>query len=142
MDADGDGHNWGLALGQDAQNGSGMLVSYSYINNIGSLNTNNYAITPEISLNGFENVYVDFYTASIDDSYREDIRVLYGSTNNPSQMTTAINLQEVPANWTKYTINLNNYNATTLYIAFQHQKSGYYAIKIDNIQVHGDYVGS
>ncbi len=144
VDADGDGNNWLLNSSSQmaAQSGNNSLISYSCINGSGALNASNYAITPAISLTNYENVHVDFYMASQDRTYLDSFEVLYGSTNNPAQMTTAISLQKAPNTWQQYTIDLSGYNGDTVYIAFHHQDNDNFVIKLDNIQVHGDYVGS
>jgi hypothetical protein len=154
IDADGDGHNW-FALSEIstaypngnypelsgwAHSGSNAATSASYVNNYGSLNANDWLITPLLDLYGTLTFYVaSTYTPDLD-SYE----VLLSTTGTSvsdfnvtlKEMTTA---SYYASNWDEVSIDLSSYEGQQGYIAIHHVSSNMYFLVVDDFSVSADW---
>ena len=154
LDADGDGYNWEtLATTNDAfasgygHNSDGAVVSWSYYPTSqssqgwsgNSLNTNDYLITPQITVPSGDSKLV-FYVASFNgSSYPDDIEVKISTTGTAAaDFTTLIANETVTAsipNFAERNVSLNAYAGQQVYIAFVHQSNDCFAIVLDDVSV-------
>ena len=92
LDQDGDGYTWVDNMTSEwpyqAYEGNGCILSASYINNIGALEPDNWAISPAINIPS-EGAKLSFYVAAQDAGYSEEHYGVYVSTSGtaPSNFT-------------------------------------------------------
>jgi len=149
IDSDGDGHNW-LALSEIptvysanygdedmsvyAHGGSNAAASASYIRGVGSLNANNWLITPQIDLGGM----LEFYVARINNDL-DSYEVLL-STSGTATTDFTITLKEMaPApfmSWDRVNIHLDAYEGQQGYIAIHHLSSNGYFLVVDDFSLY------
>jgi len=152
IDADGDGYDW--ILGTDILQGTGyghngsndLVLSQSYINNVGALTPDNYLVSPQVTLGGT----ITFWACGQDASYvAEHFGVAVSTTGNtdPADFTTiwestmtakgrgnanclSMNAPKMNRNttrsgnraqgtWYQYTIDLSDYSGQG-YVAIRH----------------------
>ena len=156
IDADGDGHQWMSAdeiqletLGfNDSAN---MLISQSYINNVGALNPDNWIFTPAITLSNKEN-YLSYYICGQDASYAAEHYAAYITEQIPSEGDIASQctkilegtvtygttiLTKAQSPWEHYCAPLpDEFKGKTVYIAFRHYDcSDNFYIDLDDVAV-------
>ena len=129
IDADGDTYNWTLSpIGEGyGHNGSnGVVLSYSYSNYSGTLNPDNYLVSPKLAITT-NNHYVTFFASALDEAYPADHFGLAVSTTgtNASDFTM---IQEwtmtaKQGGWHEYVVDLNSYVGQEVYIAIRHFNS-------------------
>ena len=154
LDADGDGYNWEtLAMTNESfasgygHNSDGAAVSWSYYPTSqssqgwsgNSLNTNDYLITPQITVPAGDSKLV-FYVASFNGSaYPDDIEVKISTTGTAAEdFTTLIANETVTAsvpNFVERSVSLNAYAEQQVYIAFVHQSEDCFGIILDDVSV-------
>ena len=150
FDADGDDYNWtfapfSIANGYDRDNGRngslGYLASASYINNIGVLSPDNWAVTPAITLDPAAN-YLSFWVAPVDITYRNDYVEVYVTTSdqpssNPDDYISVYGGTLTSTTYTQVVIKLDDsFNGKTVHIAFRHYNSvDVYWYMVDDIMV-------
>ncbi len=140
IDADGDGYNWERTYGgtHDAYGGNYMMFSRSiYCNTV--LNTENYLISPQITLPSTGNYQLVFYAASSSNSNPDSILVKLSTTSNASASaftTTLMPKTMIPhLPYQQYTINLSGYNGQSFYLAFVHESYNCMYLYLDNISI-------
>ena len=161
IDADGDGYNWMSSIDEMGgtgygHNGSdGMMLSQSYINNVGALEPDNYLITPQMPLGG---AFV-FWACAQDASWSaEHFGVAVSTTNNTSasafttiQQWTIGSRDANPrptqirggnrdqSEWVQYVVDLSAYEGQTGYVAIRHfDCTDQYFLNIDDVTTGGE----
>ena len=149
IDNDGDGYTW-LALSEVptvftsytdlsswARNGSDAATSASYANGVGSLNSDNWLISPQFLLGGTLQFYVSSKNSDTD-SYE----VLLSTTGtNPSDFSITLKAMKpaVYDIWTKVSIDLSSYAGQHGYIAIHHVSEDKYFLVVDDFGLYGPW---
>jgi len=141
LDADGDGWVFGIyAAGGMNPDGSvntqgtnASLASFSYMNDYGALQPDNYAFMPKIKV--LENAKIAFYAAGFDPSYStEHFGVAVASSDGIQVSTIAEFDSRNP--YQHYEVDLSAYAGQEIYLGFRHFTNvANYALVIDNITV-------
>ena len=140
VDADGDGNNWiwDYDAGLDSYEGVGHIRSESFINYVGALTPDNWAISPEMTIpaNAVD-ATLSFYFAAQDPAYAaEPIGVYVGTGADVSayeQLGVFIPDSDVYEN---ITVDLTAYAGETISVAFRHfDITDMFSVKIDQVEV-------
>ena len=131
LDADGDGYSWVDNINSEwpyqAYESNGCILSASYINNIGALEPDNWAISPALVIPS-EGAKLSFYVAAQDASYASEHYGVYVSTTgtNPNNFTLlyeedldANGGPRAQGNWKQKQVNLP-YGGQTIHVAIRH----------------------
>ena len=141
IDADGDGNNWLLAstlmgTGYGVNTSLDMVLSQSYINDVGALTPDNYLVSPSKA----QYSQIHFYACAQDANYpSEHFGVAVSTTNNTSasafttiqEWTLTAKSSGVPApgrggqtraqgTWREYTVDLSAYAGQQIWVAIRH----------------------
>ena len=153
LDADGDSYTWQWNLAEDnsgnqpyssftCYEGNGCLTSASYINNVGELTPDNWAISPAFSLTDSEitGAEVTFWAAGQDSDYPDEKFTVYaGTTADPTSMTALVEDDfTATGEYQKYTAMLTQdlIGQSTVYIAIVHHNcTDNYWLNIDNVEI-------
>ena len=131
IDVDGDGYNWvsytdswfatnapGDPFGTD---GTNCMVSASYINDVGELNTDNYLVMPKMSIE--DGSILTYKICSYQAQYADTYSVVIGKLENGTFTTTATLKTEVASSGlydgnglVEKTIDLSQYKGQNVYI--------------------------
>lgn len=137
IDADGDGNGWFTAQGVP-NTGTYSIASYSYHNG-DAFHSNNYLITPEITLPTSGNYRLTFYAKSANVSYPDSLLVKLTLNGNPTAndfITTLMPKTVINTDtYQQYSFNLNSYLGLTIRIAFIHQSYDGYWVSLDDITI-------
>ncbi len=153
IDADGDGHNW-LAVSEIGttysyyangdftgwpHSGNNAATSPSYYNigeNSGtSLTSNQYLISPKLSLQGTLRFYANSIFSDMD-SY--EVLLSTTGTDVADFTTTLKTMAEAPSSsWEEVSINLSAYAGQQGYIAIHHVSENCYFLVIDDFGLYG-----
>lgn len=141
LDANGDGYNFDIYMGGgmnpdgsvNTTNTNACLSSFSYMNDVGDLNPNNYAFMPKVKV--LPNASIEFYASGYDPSYpNEPIAVSVASADGMTVTDVQSFVTSYP--YHKYTVDLSTYAGQEVFLGFHHQSNvGQYAVVIDNITV-------
>ncbi|MBR6118710.1 MAG: choice-of-anchor J domain-containing protein [Oscillospiraceae bacterium] len=149
VDADGDGYNWTwnqdaaswwsseIDLASLAHNSTGCIVSGSYINTVGALTPDNWAISPAIDLSEVSAASVSFYAVSVDPDYPEQITVYAGTSADPAEMVAVSDAITTPAEFAQYTADLSDFvGEEEVYVALRNNgTSDMYLAAIDDVEI-------
>ena len=137
IDADGDGHNWGLKadlhLNASPHGGDELAISESWTHADGGLDPDNFLVTPQVALGGT----VTFWASAVDHIYSAEhfgIAVSTGSNTDPADFTMVqewtMTAKGEPhggprgtrsqGTWYQYTVDLSAFAGQTGYIAIRH----------------------
>ena len=120
-DEDGDGYDWGTFAEYDGSySGTSVMMSASYINDVGALTPDNWIITPQITLD--ENVYsLNYFVKGVDPNYAaENYSVLISTTGTNTSDFTEIFTEVSSGDWQENNLSLATYSDEQIYIAFRH----------------------
>lgn len=139
IDNDSDNELWEIhpANWTEPHSGEFSIASYSWFNgNI--LTPDNWLITPAIQI--YENTELEFWVSPISPTYVQEhyqIRVSESGTliANFEDVLIDETFPETFENWEIRTVDLSAYAGQQIYIAFVHQSTDVYALKIDDIIV-------
>ena len=160
IDADGDGYCWetlaqtneslesGSLVTNYGHNSNGAVASWSYYptsySSQGwggtSLYTNDYLITPQITIPAGDSK-LTFYVASFaGTNYSDDLEVKISTTGTAQDdFSTVLMEQETitasPSNYAEKTVSLNAYAGQNVYIAFVHQTNDMFGLLLDDVSV-------
>ena len=142
-DADGDGQEWSLfrdASGEIPYEGTGFLGSYSYLNNVGPLTPDNWAITQNLTLpDDADEISLKYFIRGVDDTYfAENYSVYVGPANptNTGQFTRIFGETIASAGWNEKVVDLSAYAGQTITIAFRHHGcTDQYTLALDNMSI-------
>ena len=155
IDADGDGYCWETLATTNAafaegygHESDGAIASWSYYptsqSSSGwsgtSLNTNDYLVTPQITIPA-GGAKLTFFAASLNtQSYPDDLEVKISTTGtNQADFTTVlIAKQTITSSYASYaemTASLNAYAGQQVYIAFIHESEDKFGLFIDDVSI-------
>lgn len=142
IDQDGDGYNWVV----DVYESEIYLVSESWIDGVGALTPNNYLISPEIDLSGYDSAMVTFYLASATsgDFYAEKYRFVIAEGTDVAAVdsgdvivTQVLDSTYADANWTEHTYDITQHAGSMINLAWVHfDCTDNYKIMLDSILVY------
>ena len=140
VDADGDGNNWiwDYDAGLDSYEGVGHIRSESYINYVGALTPDNWAISPEMTIpaNAVDATLSFYFAAQDPDFAAEPIGVYVGTGADVSayeQLGVFIPDSDIYEN---ITVDLTAYAGETISVAFRHfDITDMFSVKIDQVEV-------
>jgi len=148
LDNDGDSYAWETnyyypTSPYDAYEGDGCIMSASYINGVGALDPDNWAISPAINIPS-QGAQMTFYVAAQDASYANEHYGVYVSTSgvNPSNFTL-IYEEDLDADgglrdqgtWKQKHVNLP-YGGQTIHVAIRHFNcTDMYWMLLDNVSI-------
>lgn len=165
VDADGDGWGWGYDMNVQgvvhpstpdanlvAYSGQYVIGSASYINGVGELSPDNWAITPAIVIP--EQGLFSMWVCAQDADYpSEKFGVYIGTSTDISTMTELQTwiltkaytpsvgfsaTPKAPGNWYNYTVDVSAYAGQTCYIAIRHFDSyDMFWMNVDDVSVTG-----
>ena len=141
VDKDGDGYNWmwnELGEAPEAYEGAGCIYSHSYVNYVGAVNPNNWAISPEFTIPAnASSATLSWYAAPQDPGYPEEHYGVYVGTGTDTANYTQ--LFEETINYSDYkntTVDLTAYAGQTIRVAFRHFNcSDMFILKLDQVEV-------
>lgn len=124
-----------------AHEGSGFLVSYSFVDYVGAFQAENWAITPAVELPEGE-VSLSFYSTQANPDYPESFDVYIGTSATHTEMTLLqSNISPSTGaedNWTHYEIDLSDYAGQTVYVGFYDHCYDMYEIWLDQVEFFGE----
>ncbi len=141
IDADGDGYNWEYNTYSSSatevwlpHSGSSYMTSASYINDVGSLNPNNWMISPEVTLGGTLTFYASG-THSTDYEEKIGVYVYQGSYSGGTSGFVQVGSDiTTTSSWAPYTFDLSQYSGTGRIAIVHHNCSNMYWLKVDDIE--------
>ena len=139
VDHDGDGNNWNWIFGEEGvavYEGQGIISSASYINGVGALNPDNWAITPAITLPEGD-ITASLYARGQDPNYAAEHFQMYVGTSPDINTMTEISSEYIATDdYQQYLGILNEYQGQTVYIAIRHYNvTDEYQLNIDQFEV-------
>ena len=138
IDADGDGYEWGRTSSYP-YDGSYTMYSLSYYNSSQlALNSENYLISPQITLPATGNYELKFMARCASNNYPDSLWVKLsttGNTNASSFTTTLMQKTVISASYQQYTLSLSGYNGQSFYLAFIHDTYDGYYLLLDNVSI-------
>ena len=141
VDKDGDGYNWDwneLDEAPVAYEGAGCIYSHSYVNYVGAVNPNNWAISPEFTIPAnAASATLSWYAGPQDPSWVAEHYGVYVGTGTDTANYTQ--LFEETINYSDYkntTVDLTAYAGQTIRVAFRHFNcSDMFILKLDQVEV-------
>ena len=144
VDYDGDGYNWewnygGAANGVNVFEGEGIIQSNSYVNYVGALYPDNWAITPALNLPD-GNATVTLYAAGQDPDWAsEHFAIFAGLTNNPADMIQVSAEFVATGDYVEYSADLSMFAGETCYIAIRHfNVTDEFILNVDQVEIWGE----
>jgi len=146
IDADGDGFCWEIGLGSrntqsgimDGIDSSNCATSASWDHSAGTLDPDNYLVSPEIYIptGGYT---LSWYDAAQDADYPADRYTVYAGTLSGDQFSpiATLHTQELATDaYTLRSVSLDAYKQQNIRIAFRHHDSqNNFMLKIDNVKI-------
>jgi hypothetical protein len=134
-----------------AHGGTGFAMCYSFVDYVGSFNTDSYLITPQKYdiVNGST---LTFFADNANDSYPENFSVCVATADNPtasdftqvwsggakmgaSEKASVRHQNNRYDNWRSHSIDLSSYAGQSVYIAFHDVNYDMYEIWIDDVEL-------
>ena len=126
-----------------AHQGTGCIVSASYINTVGALTPDNWAVSPAIDLsNASDDVAVSFYAKGVDSKYCEEIFTIYaGTTPDVADMVAISGDFTATGSWKKYSASLAAYaGEQTVYVAIRHHDvTDQFILDLDDVEIQHNF---
>ena len=158
IDADGDGKNWDVSTAYFSSpqgvDGSNCMASPSYINNVGSLTSDNYLISPTIHIPGAGGYTLTYAVANYQKEYLDSYSCMVGTIENGAFVSMGTLANETPDNaiiitaasgstvqgegYATRSVNLDTYKGQDVCIAFRHNSEDRYFILIDNVKISNE----
>ena len=145
LDGDGDGYSWDWIYGSNwtYHGGSGMIHSASYMNDIGALTPDQYAVSPAFSLAGVEDATLSAWARGQDDTYCNEVFAFYaGTTYNPADWVKVSEDYTATNEYQEYTADLSDFvGEPVVHIAIRHYNvSDEFWLNIDDVSIKGTRV--
>ena len=142
FDGDGDGYNWDWIYGSNwtYHGGSGMIHSASYMNDIGALTPDQYAVSPAFSLAGVEDATLSAWARGQDDTYCNEVFAFYaGTTYNPADWVKVSEDYTATNEYAEYTADLSDFvGEPVVHIAIRHYNvTDMFWLNIDDVSIKG-----
>ncbi|MBO4452461.1 MAG: choice-of-anchor J domain-containing protein, partial [Clostridia bacterium] len=140
IDDDEDGNNWIWSLTDaqpfDAYEGEGIIYSNSYINDVGAVTPDNWAITPAIELpEGISTVTL--WAKGQDADWCEEIFAIYaGTTPDIDDMEQVSEIYIASDEYERYEADLSDFAGGTVYVAIRHfEVTDQYILDVDCVEI-------
>ena len=141
VDKDGDGYNWDwneLGEAPVAYEGAGCIYSNSYVNYVGAVNPNNWAISPEFTIPAnTASATLSWYAGPQDPDWVAEHYGVYVGTGTDTANYTQ--LFEETINYSDYkntTVDLTAYAGQTIRVAFRHFNcTDLFILNLDQVEV-------
>lgn len=116
------------------------MISYSYNSNLGgTLNANNWLVSPAITLHAQGSHTLSFFIRCANSSYPDTIKVMLttgAGTNTSDFTTTLIPFTSISSqSYEQFTADLSAYNGQTIKLAFVHQSYDGWYLRLDDISI-------
>ncbi len=140
-DRDGDGYNWTWNYGPDYADfvyyeGQGYMASNSYVNYVGALTPDNWAITPEFEVPA-NNAQISFWANGQDPSWCDEVFGVYVLVGGQEIKLGAD--VTVTADPTEYVYDLSDYAGETIKFAIRHYNvTDMFILNMDYVVVSGE----
>ena len=146
VDLDGDGYYWNWYYGYPdyANEGSGFIMSDSYISGVGALDPDNWIISPVVSVPHGDS-HVQFYARARSGSW-PDVIAAYAIeadqfSDDPDDWTKLTDDITTTGTYTEYTADLNEFAGKDIYIAIRHYNcKDMYAVLLDTFEALTDNI--
>ena len=141
VDKDGDGYNWDwneLGDAPEAYEGAGCIYSHSYVNYVGAVNPNNWAISPEFTIPAnASSATLSWYAAPQDPGYPEEHYGVYVGTGTDTANYTQLFEETISySDYKNTTVDLTAYAGQTIRVAFRHFNcTDMFILKLDQVEV-------
>ena len=141
VDKDGDGYNWmwnELYEAPEAYEGAGCIYSHSYVNYVGAVNPNNWAISPEFTIPAnASSATLSWYAAPQDPGYPEEHYGVYVGTGTDTANYTQLFEETISySDYKNTTVDLTAYAGQTIRVAFRHFNcTDMFILKLDQVEV-------
>ena len=142
VDKDGDGYNWDWNelsnITLPAYEGEGCIYSESYVNYVGELNPDNWAISPEFTIPAnASSATLSWYAAPQDPGYPgEHYGVYVGTGTNTANYTQLFEETISYSDYKNTTVDLTAYAGQTIRVAFRHFNcTDMFMLKLDQVEV-------
>ena len=134
IDEDGDGHGWLFASGDQARSGDIYFVSESWNSQLGSLEPDNWLISPQLTFG----TSLEVWMAGRDPDYEEHFAIYISTTGKEIADFTELVPETVTSNeYQEYTADLSNYDGQKGYIAIRHFNcTDQYYLMLDDFAVY------
>ena len=125
-----------------AHEGTGFILSYSYVDYTGAYQAENWAIAPAFKVPE-NDARVSFYANNANASYPEAFDLYIGTSDDTAEMTLIeADLAATGGSedeWTLFEYDLSEYAGETIYLAFYDHCYDMYEVWIDQVQFWGEY---
>ena len=141
VDKDGDGYNWDwneLGDAPEAYEGAGCIYSHSYVNYVGAVNPNNWAISPEFTIPAnASSATLSWYAAPQDPDWTEEHYGVYVGTGTDTANYTQLFEETISySDYKNTTVDLTAYAGQTIRVAFRHFNcTDMFILKLDQVEV-------
>ena len=141
VDKDGDGYNWmwnELGEAPEAYEGAGCIYSHSYVNYVGAVNPNNWAISPEFTIPAnASSATLSWYAAPQDPGYPEEHYGVYVGTGTDTANYTQLFEETISySDYKNTTVDLTAYAGQTIRVAFRHFNcTDLFILNLDQVEV-------
>lgn len=147
FDSDGDGYSWDWIYGSNwtYHGGSGMIHSASYMNDIGALTPDQFAVSPAFSLADVEDATLSAWARGQDDTYCNEVFAFYaGTTYNPADWVKVSEDYTATNEYAEYTADLSDFvGEPVIHIAIRHYNvTDMFWLNIDDVSIKGTRVDS
>lgn len=145
IDANEDGYTWEWNTDpkMSPYEGVGKICSPSYVNNVGALTPDNWAISPAFSLDiGCRNPMLSLWAKGQDSTYNNEVFAVYaGTTPNPADMVKMTDDITTDNNYQQVTVDLSDYlGEETVYIAIRHYNcQDMFWLNVDNVEIVAEF---
>ena len=156
VDADADNYGWSwyknagswfggsVDLDTFAYEGTGCIMSGSYINTVGALEPDNWAISPAIDLSNLDAEaapVLSVYAKGLDSSFAAENFALYAGTSaDPESMVKISDDFTATGSWKRYTADLSSFvGESEVYVAIRHYDiTDQYILLVDQVEILTD----
>ena len=141
VDKDGDGYNWDwneLGEAPEAYEGAGCIYSHSYVNYVGAVNPNNWAISPEFTIPAnASSATLSWYAAPQDPDWTEEHYGVYVGTGTDTANYTQLFEETISySDYKNTTVDLTAYAGQTIRVAFRHFNcTDLFILNLDQVEV-------
>ncbi|MBR4424972.1 MAG: S8 family serine peptidase, partial [Oscillospiraceae bacterium] len=140
-DADGDGYGWiwtpdSSYSSIESYEGEGMLISQSYINSVGALTPDNWAVTPAFDLSAASSASLSFMAKGQDADWAAEVFRVYAGTDPEALSPLSADLTAT-GEWKRYSFDLSDYlGESAVYAAIRHYNiTDMYFLDVDQVEV-------
>ena len=135
IDFDEDGNNWGWVSYDNPHSGEAVLYSASWTGELGSLDPDNWVISPQVELRGT----LKFWVRGASNTFKETFDVLVGTELSTASFESVLGDTQTTTTWTEVSIDLSSYQGQLGYIAIRHYNcpDNMYMF-VDDFGIYGD----